>query len=86
MDCLAELAGGMTMLDAKKNNMTLKQWINGFIDDKSLFTNIDRNGQNCNNIKRLTQALKTDLQAWKELLEALRGKLELPKCFYYVKS
>jgi NADPH-dependent 7-cyano-7-deazaguanine reductase QueF-like protein len=63
MDCPAELAGGMTMLDAIKRNKTLKQRIDGFMDDTSLFSNISNNRQNCNDIKLLTAAFKNDLHA-----------------------
>jgi hypothetical protein len=39
IDCLSELGGGMKMTDVCSNN-TLQQWIDGFVDDTSLFTNI----------------------------------------------
>jgi hypothetical protein len=62
MNCLAELAGGMTMADAINQEKNLIQWIDGFVDDTSLFTNIDRFSKNCNDIGLLTAALKEDLQ------------------------
>jgi hypothetical protein len=55
------------------------------VDDTSLFTNLNSFSKNCNDIRLLTAALKKDLIAWKELLEATAGgKLELKKCFYYI--
>jgi hypothetical protein len=79
MNCLAELAGGMTMADAVNKNKNLLQWIDGFVDDTSLFTNLNSFSKNCNDIELLTTALKEDMIAWKELLEATGGKLELKK-------
>jgi hypothetical protein len=37
-----------------------------------------------NNIELLTSQLQHNMIAWKELLEASGGKLELTKCFYYI--
>jgi hypothetical protein len=74
----------MTMADAVDNNKNLIQWIDGFVDDTSLFTNLNSFSNKCNDIRLLTEALKEDLIAWKELLEATGGKLELKKCFYYI--
>jgi hypothetical protein len=39
MDCLSALGGGMTMNNVVKHN-SIQQWIDGFVDDTSLFTNI----------------------------------------------
>jgi hypothetical protein len=84
MDCLSELGGGMTMLDVHNNN-SLKQWIDGFVDDTSLFTNISKVTNN-SDLLQITTQLKEDMIIWKELLEASGGKLELSKCFYYILS
>jgi hypothetical protein len=62
MSCLAELVRGMTMADAINQEKNLLQWIDGFMDDTSLFTNLDRFSKNCNNIGLLMTALKED---WK---------------------
>jgi hypothetical protein len=84
MDCLSELGGGMTMLDVHENNK-LQQWIDGFVDDTSLFTNISHFSENSDLIQ-ITKQLTSDMIVWKELLEASGGKLELSKCFYYILS
>jgi hypothetical protein len=84
MDCLSELAGGMTMEDVG-NEVTLCQWMDGFIDDTSLFANL-WGQEEPNDITLLRQQLREDLLAWKDLLEALGGKLELSKCFYCILS
>ena len=36
MDCLADIGEGMTMMDVI-DDKTLQQWIDGFVDDTSLF-------------------------------------------------
>jgi DNA mismatch repair ATPase MutS len=64
----------------------IQQWIDGFVDDTSLFSNLRGTGHNTNDIELLHQKLSQDLIAWKDLLEALGGKLELSKCFYYILS
>jgi ribonuclease HI len=84
MDCLSELGGGMTMLDVHNNN-ALQQWIDGFVDDTSLFTNISQFTDNPELIQ-ITNQLTGDMIIWKDLLEASGGKLELSKCFYYILS
>jgi hypothetical protein len=65
---------------------SLSQWIDKFVDDTSLFTNIAGTMCNTNNISELTKRLREDTIAWKDLLETLGYKLELKKCFYYILS
>lgn len=84
MDCLSELSGGMIMIDVI-DEKTIQQWIDGFVDDTSLFSNILLSTDD-SNIHHLTQQLQQDMIYWKELLKASGGKLELTKCFYYILS
>jgi hypothetical protein len=84
MDCLSDLGGGMTMIDVCSNN-ALQQWIDGFVDDTSLFTNL-LNKTSTDNVPLLCKYLQNDMIIWKNLLEASGGKLELSKCFYYILS
>jgi hypothetical protein len=84
MDCLSAMGGGMTMTDVQSEN-SIQQWIDGFVDDTSLFTNIIQYSDN-DNITNLCHQLTHDMTTWNELLEASGGKLELSKCFYYVLS
>ena len=77
MDCLSELSGGMTMIDVIDEN-SIQQWIDGFVDDTSLFSNI-LSSTDDSNIHQLIQQLKQDMIYWKELLESSGGKLELTK-------
>jgi hypothetical protein len=80
MDLLERKAKGMTMIDVN-NTQEIKRWIEGFIDDTSLFTNIDFISQ-CS--KTLINHLQQDGCEWASLLEASGGKLELIKFFYYM--
>jgi hypothetical protein len=73
MDCLSELGSGMTMQDVVQEN-SIQQWIDGFVDDTSLFTNIVQLTNN-NNIIELCNSLTRDMTIWNELLEASGGKL-----------
>jgi ribonuclease HI len=84
MDCLSALGGGMTMIDVQ-SEISIQQWIDGFVDDTSLFTNIIQYSDN-DNITHLCTQLTHDMTTWNELLEASGGKLELSKCFYYILS
>jgi hypothetical protein len=68
------------------NTITIQQWIDGFVDDTSMFSNLIGAHENTNDIKLLHERLSNNLTAWKEVLEALGGKLELSKCFYYILS
>jgi hypothetical protein len=84
MDCLAELGGGVVMKDVTPG--TIQQWIEGFVDDSSLFSNLPRDNKNPNDVKLLHEKLRRDMILWRDLLEASGGKLALEKCFYYCLS
>ena len=79
MDCLSEIAGGMKMQDITNDNQLI-DWINGFVDDTSLFSNIGKS----NDVQAIVKQLKHDMITWQQLLEASGGKLELSKCFFYI--
>jgi hypothetical protein len=83
MDCLLHLGNGKTLKDMLGTRI-LRQVIDGFVDDTSLFTNLLNSMIESNNIAQLTTQLRYDMIAWKELLEASGRKLELTKCFYYI--
>jgi hypothetical protein len=83
MNCLAQIAGGMTLKDVF-GKYTIQQWIDGFVDDTSLFANLLRAVGDSNDTHSITLQLRADMIAWKELLEASGGKLELTKCFCYI--
>ncbi len=69
---------GMCMISVDKRN-TIYQIIEGFVDDTSIYVNSESN-----NIDRLLEKLQEVLQEWNDLLYASGGKLELPKCFFYI--
>jgi hypothetical protein len=56
MDCLSELGGGMTMVDVSTNN-SIQQWIDGFVDDTSLFANL-LNKTTTDNVQILCKSFK----------------------------
>ena len=39
MDCLSDIGDGMTMIDVI-GEQAIRQWIDGFVDDTSLFSNL----------------------------------------------
>jgi hypothetical protein len=80
MEILQKRANGMRMMDIMKST-TITQWIEGFVDDTSIYSNTVFQS---NNIKDLKDKLRYDGQYWAGLLEASGGKLELVKCFYYI--
>jgi hypothetical protein len=82
MECLEIEGNGLKIQDVNTHTV-MKQWIEGFVDDTSLFTNLPTY---TSNIIDLTSAITDDLQIWAGLLEASGGKLELSKCFYYILS
>lgn len=81
IDCLEDLGGGMTMRDI--NNVSfIKQWLDGYVDDTSLFTNLPTVVED--DIQGVATSLQNDMRSWASLLEASGGQLELSKCFYYI--
>jgi hypothetical protein len=80
MDILSRRANGMHMIDIM-NSTTITQWIDGFVDDTSIFTN---NPSSSDDISVLKAKLQYDGNYWAGLLAASGGHLELIKCFYYI--
>jgi Reverse transcriptase (RNA-dependent DNA polymerase) len=74
MMILEENANGMEVHDILKNKGKITQWIEGFVDDTSLFIN---NGFEDDDIINLKQKLREDGTWWAGLLAATGGKLEL---------
>jgi hypothetical protein len=64
MDCLYILGNGMTIKDVM-GKRTLRQLIDGFVDDTSLFTNLITTFVESNDIKELTSRLQHNMIAWK---------------------
>ena len=82
MTIYQDLASGMQM---KNSDITesLQQWIDGYVDDTSIFTSIDEQEQ-VPTAQTIAVQLQQDAQIWEQLLAATGGKLELTKCFYYI--
>jgi hypothetical protein len=83
MDCLQSEANGMTMTDIINTTTKVMSWIEGFVDDTSIFTNLDYNN---NNLRTLKEKLSEYGNKWSKLLWTTGGKLETNKCFYYLLS
>jgi Reverse transcriptase (RNA-dependent DNA polymerase) len=83
MDLLQKNANGMRMYNIVDNEEDLIQYIEGFVDDTSLFTNLQF-GQK--DLHELIRRMEEDGTIWSNLLEASGGKLEMEKCFYYLIS
>ena len=82
MDCFEDIAHGMEMTNMDTTER-LKQWIDGFVDDTSIFTSLK--GKNLAPPTTAVAAqLQHDTQEWEKLLAMTGGKLELSKCFYYI--
>jgi hypothetical protein len=81
MTILQKTANRMTIEDLDPTEQNLLQWIEGFVDDTSIFTNTAFDNTN---ISQLRQRLEQDGTLWSGLLKATGGKLEMQKCFYYL--
>jgi hypothetical protein len=60
---------------------SLIYYIEGFVDDTSIFTNLDYSNKN---IKELINKAQQEGQRWEGLLAASVCELELSKKFYYI--
>ena len=83
MQCLDLTVPGMLMHGIQKDDEVIQSNIDGFVDDTSIFVNLPFQDQS---LKELCASLQHATQTWSELLTASGGKLELPKCFYYILS
>ena len=83
MDCFEDIATGMEMANMDKTK-EITQWIDGYVDDTSIFTTIPEDHYKQVEPKKLAQQLQKNTQEREILLAATGGKLELTKCFYYI--
>jgi hypothetical protein len=83
MDILQDQANGMNMEYVKMETFEIRlcQWIEGFVDDTSIFANLEFGN---NNLSELLTIIQVDGQLWEQLLHTTGGELELSKCFYYI--
>jgi hypothetical protein len=82
MTIYQDLAAAMQITNADLTEK-LQEWIDGYVDDTSIFTNIDETNE-ISTAHRIAQQLQSDASIWEQLLSATGGKLELTKCFYYI--
>jgi hypothetical protein len=83
MDILQDHANGMQMVDISTKYLPVIHWIEGFVDDNSIFTNLEFG---CEDLQKLLDKATQDAQLWEGLLNATGGELQLSKCFYYILS
>jgi hypothetical protein len=67
----------------RKTRNQIQQRIDGFVDDTSLFTNLQWGNTNILELRRKAQHAA---QLWEGLLSTTGSKLELQKYFYYILS
>ena len=82
MTIYQDLATGMKMTNAEITEK-LHEWIDGYVDDTSIFTSIEEISEVPNAVT-IAEQLQKDASIWEKLLSATGGKLELTKCFYYI--
>jgi hypothetical protein len=83
MDLLQQNAQGIKMYHIDLTKQCIQQWIQGFVDDTSIFSNLEYDNTNTSD---LLQQVQSDTQIWTNFLRITGGELELPKCFYYILS
>jgi hypothetical protein len=80
MDCLSELSGGMKMSDLNDAN-SIQQWMDGFMHDTSLFSNIQQQADR-NDIKLLHDQLTHNMINYVERITGgTRRKIRTLKMF-----
>ena len=82
MTIYQDLASGMHITNSDLSEK-LQEWIDGYVDDTSIFTNLDETHEIPTAIS-IAQQLQCDASIWERLLSATGGKQVLTKCFYYI--
>jgi hypothetical protein len=83
MDCFEDVASGMPMTNIEQTEK-ITQWIDGYVDDISIFTSIQEKAGEPIDPTTLAMQLQQNTQEWEILLAATGGNLELSKCFYFI--
>ena len=89
LDLMQGYGEGMRFRDVLQADQLVVSMIS-FVDDKTVWANdFDRQVKNLSDDglsdpNFLRDSLSSSAQRWAELLHATGGKLELPKCFYYL--
>ena len=86
---LEKKSGGLTFQDPLRRK-TIRRSADGFVDDVTAWINCfdqianDPHAQDHESLPKLVKKMEEAAQYWEQLLNATGGKLELPKCFYYI--
>ena len=86
IDILHKKSNGISFCDPHQD-LKVQRTMDAFVDDTTAWINFFLDSfstQDDEIIARLATSLTTTAQWWEELLTASGGKLELPKCFYYI--
>ena len=86
---LEKKSGGLTFQDPLQRK-TIRRSADGFVDDVTAWINCfqqiaeDPRAEDATSLPELITKMEEAAQYWEQLLNATGGKLELPKCFYYI--
>ena len=86
---LKKKSGGLTFQDPLRRK-SIRRSADGFVDDVTAWINCfqqiteDPHATNNESLSDLVKNMEKAAQYWEQLLDATGGKLELPKCFYYI--
>ena len=83
MSLMKKKAGGISFCDLQ-GKTTVSSIMDGFVDDTTIWANSFIESFTADQTEIIAQDLKQSAQWWEQLLTATGGKLELPKCFYYL--
>jgi hypothetical protein len=84
MECMSARSSGMSLSDPY-NEIETTKIMSGFVDDTTHWINNFK--KSLSEVEHLTELIvqtKETAQWWEELLNTVGGKLELPKCFFYL--
>jgi hypothetical protein len=76
MDCFEDVAQVMTMTNINENKRIVRQCIEGYVDDTSIFTSLTEKKGHTPPPKEVAKKIQEDAQIWTELLAATGGKLK----------
>jgi hypothetical protein len=84
MECMTERSKGMSLSDPF-NEIETNKIMSGFVDDTTHWINNFKDSlAEVEHLTELIMQTKETAQWWEELLNTVGGKLELPKCFFYL--
>ena len=83
MSLMKKKTSGISFCDPRGQH-TVSRIMDGFVDDTTIWANSFIDSLTTDKTVEIAEDLKSSAQWWEELLTATGGKLELPKCFFYL--